>query len=168
MTRKVFYSFHYKPDSWRVQTVRNIGLIEGQTLLNPNAWETLEKGGDKAIQQWIDQEMIGKSCNVVLIGSQTASRRWVKYEFTKAWGDGKPVLGIHIHRLLDQHGRPTAQGLNPFAGYTVSKGADKVPFDKVVPVYNPAGTTSKDVYSTIASNIDQWVEDAFSVRKQWP
>ena len=31
--RRVFYSFHYKPDNWRVATVRNIGSIEGKMLL---------------------------------------------------------------------------------------------------------------------------------------
>lgn len=29
MARKVFFSFHYQPDNWRVSQVRNIGVIEG-------------------------------------------------------------------------------------------------------------------------------------------
>lgn len=28
MARRVFYSFHYVPDNWRVSQVRNIGAIE--------------------------------------------------------------------------------------------------------------------------------------------
>ena len=31
MTRKVFFSFHYKPDNWRASQVRNIGKVEGNT-----------------------------------------------------------------------------------------------------------------------------------------
>lgn len=27
--RQIFYSFHYKPDNWRVAQVRNIGSVEG-------------------------------------------------------------------------------------------------------------------------------------------
>lgn len=29
MPRKVFYSFHFAPDSWRASQVRNIGIVEG-------------------------------------------------------------------------------------------------------------------------------------------
>ena len=80
MARRVFYSFHYDLDNWRVQQVKNMGAVEGQPLLSANEWEDVEAGGAKAIQKWIDEQMAGKSCNVVLIGSETAGRRWVEYE----------------------------------------------------------------------------------------
>lgn len=38
---------------------------------------------------------------VVLIGEDTAKRKWVKYEIKKAWNEGKGVLGIYIHNLKD-------------------------------------------------------------------
>jgi hypothetical protein len=43
--RQVFYSFHYKPDSWRVSQVRNIGAIEGNKPAPDNDWETISKTG---------------------------------------------------------------------------------------------------------------------------
>lgn len=167
MARKVFYSFHYQLDNWRVQTVRQIGAIEGQPLLNSNQWEDVAAGGDKAIQAWIDKQMAGKSCNVVLIGSKTAGRRWVNYEFSKAWADRKGVVGIYIHKLLDRDGNSSTQGNNPFKGFTVGEGSNKTALDQVVKAYNPSGAASKNVYDTISNNIESWIEEAITIRGKW-
>ena len=32
VTRRVFFSFHYRPDNWRAGQVRNMGLVEGNAL----------------------------------------------------------------------------------------------------------------------------------------
>ena len=72
MARRVFYSFHYKPDNWRASQVRNMGVIEGNQAVADNDWETVTKGGDAAIKKWIDDQMVGRSCVVVLIGSAAA------------------------------------------------------------------------------------------------
>lgn len=45
MAKKCFLSFHYKPDNWRVQQVRNIGSIDEQPLLDANKWEEIKKKG---------------------------------------------------------------------------------------------------------------------------
>ena len=84
MTRRVFFSFHYKPDNWRASKVRNIGKLEGNTPASDNGWETVTKGGDGAIRKWIDDQMRGRSCVVVLVGSKTAGRKWINYEIQKA------------------------------------------------------------------------------------
>src|SRR5260370_41162731 len=44
MARKVFFSFHYKADSWRTSQVRNIGAIEGNAPVADNDWESMTKG----------------------------------------------------------------------------------------------------------------------------
>ena len=79
MKRQVFYSFHYGNDVMRVQQIRNMGVIEGNTPVSPNEWEQVKRTGDKAIEKWIDDNMKYRSCVVVLIGSETASRPWVQY-----------------------------------------------------------------------------------------
>ena len=53
MARKAFYSFHYKPDASRAGQVRNIGVVEGNTPVSDNDWETVTKGGEAAIKKWI-------------------------------------------------------------------------------------------------------------------
>ncbi len=119
MARKCFLSFHYKPDSWRVSQVKNMGKIEGQSILSSNSWEEVKNKGDAAIQKWIDDNMSGKGCQIVLIGANTAGRRWVKYEIKKAWDDKKGVLGIHVHNLKDNDQNQSSKGSNPFSTFTV-------------------------------------------------
>ncbi len=53
MTRRVFYSFHYKPDVMRVSQVRNIGALEANRPATDNDWETVKSGKDPAIKKWI-------------------------------------------------------------------------------------------------------------------
>jgi hypothetical protein len=121
MARRVFYSFHYVPDAWRTSQVRNIGKIEGNKPASDNDWETVRKGGDTAIKKWIDGQLNGRSCTIVLIGAETAGRKWIKYEIEKSWNDGKGVLGIYIHNLKDANGKQSAKGKNPFADFTVNE-----------------------------------------------
>jgi hypothetical protein len=73
MARKVFYSFHFDNDHWRASQVRNMGALEGNSELSDNDWEAVKRGGDAAIQRWIDGQMLGRSCAVVLVGSETAN-----------------------------------------------------------------------------------------------
>ena len=121
ISRRVFFSFHYKPDSWRASQVREIGAIEGNALMSDNQWETVTRGGDVAIRRWIDGQLHGKSCAIVLIGAQTAGRKWINYEIRKAWNDGKGLLGIYIHHLLNQDREQSYKGANPFTGFTVGR-----------------------------------------------
>ena len=51
MARKCFYSFHYKPDNWRVSKIRNIGVVEGNKPASDNDWETITGGGGKKIKR---------------------------------------------------------------------------------------------------------------------
>src|SRR3954470_15224858 len=112
MARRVFYSFHYKPDAFRASKVRNIGAIEGNKPANDNDWETVTRGGDDAITRWIANQMNGTSCTVVLIGQNTANRKWINHEIIKAWDDGKGVLGVYIHNLLDHNQQASPPGAN--------------------------------------------------------
>jgi hypothetical protein len=160
MARRVFYSFHYVPDAWRTSQVRNIGTIEGNKPASDNDWETVKKGGDDAIKRWINNQLDGRSCTIVLIGSQTAGRKWIKYEIEKSWNDGKGVLGIYIHNLKDSDGNQTTKGKNPFADFNV-KGTS---LSSIVKAYDPPYSDSKDVYNYISNNIETWIEEAITIR----
>lgn len=162
MPRHVFYSFNYRADNWRVSKVKQIGAVEGQRLLNSNDWEKVEKGGDVAIKKWIDEQMAGKSCLVVLIGRSTAGRKWVNYEIEKAWNDGKGVLGVHIHNITDSDGKQSTKGANPFSGFTLNGGEALTKYAKA---YDPAGVMSSTVYNNIKDNLGDWIEEAIRLRK---
>lgn len=48
--RQVFYSFHFKNDSWRAGQVRNIGVVEGNTPVSSNDWEEVKRKGNVAVK----------------------------------------------------------------------------------------------------------------------
>ena len=101
--RKVFFSFHYEKDNWEASQVRNIGKIEGNPVASDNKWEEVKRDGNAAIKKWIDDNLKNRSCTIVLVGEETAGRKWINYEIKKSWEDGKGVIGIYIHGLKDQY-----------------------------------------------------------------
>tara|TARA_Y100000294_G_C8529053_1_gene326166 strand:- start:426 stop:920 length:495 start_codon:yes stop_codon:yes gene_type:complete len=160
MARRAFYSFHYDPDSWRASQVRNMGVVDGNKPATDNDWETVKKGGDKAIQKWIDGQLSGKSVAIVLIGTNTAGRKWIKYEIQKAWADGKGLLGIYIHNLKDSGGKQSSKGSNPLDAFTI----DGTSLSKIVKAYDPPYSTSTYVYDHIKDNLADWIDKAVEIR----
>ena len=164
MARKCFYSFHYKPDNSRASQVRNIGVIEGNKPATDNDWETVTKGGDEAIKKWIADQMKGRTCCIVLVGSNTANRKWINHEIIKAWDDGLGVVGIHIHGLKNLDGDTATQGYNPFDYIGYGNTGKKL--SSIVQCYNPAGATSKDRYAWISEHLENAVEEAIDIRSK--
>jgi hypothetical protein len=164
MTRRIFHSFHYARDSWRVQTILNAGAVEGQAILNSNDWEAVKRGGKQAIQNWIDSQMKGRSCVVVFIGPETAGRPWIDYEIQKGWADGKGVVGVYIHGLKDRLGQQAYKGKNPFAGFTLNTPRGPKVLSGIVKAYDPPYTNSQSVYGHIVQNIEKWIEEAITIR----
>jgi hypothetical protein len=155
--KRVFLSFHYSNDSWRVQQIKNIGSIEEQPLLSYNEWEEIKRGGDDAIKRWISSQMDGKSCTIVLIGSATANRKWINYEISRSWDNGKPVVGIYVHKLKDSNGSQSNKGENPFKYIKLKNGKT---LDQLVPCFDPAGSSSTEAYDWIKNNIEAIVDKA--------
>jgi hypothetical protein len=165
VARNAFYSFHYIPDNWRASQVRNMGVIEGNKPASDNDWETVTRGGEAAIRTWIGQQMQGRSCAVVLVGSGTANRKWINYEIKKAWNDGKGVLGVHVHRLKNKDEMQAPMGSDPFNYVTFTTGALA---STVLNAHSPPFTDSKDVYAHIKSNLAAWIETAIALRNSKP
>ncbi|MCU7918983.1 MAG: TIR domain-containing protein [Candidatus Thiodiazotropha sp. (ex Epidulcina cf. delphinae)] len=163
MARRAFYSFHYKPDNWRASQIRNMGVVEGNRPATDNDWETVKKGGDKSIQKWIDGQLNGKSVAIVLIGSNTAGRKWIKYEIKKAWQDDKGVLGVYVHNLKDSDGDQSTKGNNPFDAYKIGETS----MSKIVKAYDPPYSTSNYVYDHIKDNLEDWIETAIDIRNKY-
>ncbi|WP_415909247.1 TIR domain-containing protein [Oleiharenicola sp. Vm1] len=165
MPKKVFFSFHYENDNWRAAQVRNMGLVDGSIPAKDNDWEAVKRGGDAAIQKWIDGQIAGRVCGIVLIGSATAGRKWIQYEIGKCWNDSKGLLGIYIHGLKDVNGFQGKMGNNPFADFTLKNGSVKL--SDVVPTYLPPYSASTDVYAYIKDNLESWIDHAIRVRNTY-
>lgn len=163
--RQVFYSLHYKQDNWRASQIRNIGVVEGNKPASDNKWEDVKRGGEKAIKKWIDDQLNGRSCTVVLIGENTAGRKWIEYEIEKSWNDSKGVLGIYIHNLKNLNGEKSNKGKNPFEDFTMKRDDEKL--SSIVKAYNPPYTDSKNVYKYISENLSDWIEEAIKIRNDY-
>ena len=82
MARHAFFSFHYKNDFWRANIVRNSWVVRDDKtaagFIDSAEFEKIRQSGDAAIKKWIDEQLKGTSVTVVLIGSETNSREYVK------------------------------------------------------------------------------------------
>ena len=164
MARRCFYSFHYKPDNSRAAQVRNMGAIDGNAPVSDNDWEKVTKGGDAAIKRWIEAQMKGRSCTVVLVGSNTANRKWINHEIIRSWNEGMGVVGIRIHGLRNLNGYISARGKNPFQFIDYGDTGKKL--SSIVKCYNPAGSSSKERYAWISKHLANAAEEAVKIRKE--
>lgn len=165
MARKVFYSFHYSADGWRASQVRNMGVVEGNQPASDNDWESIKGGGDAAIERWIDGQLAGRTCTVVLVGADTAKRKWIDYEIHKSWNSGKGLVAIYIHNLLDRNGNSSRKGANPFSHITMQR--NNASLATIARAYDPPFTASTSVYRHISENLSAWIEEAIKIRADY-
>ncbi len=157
MARKVFFSFHYERDVWRAAQVRNSWVTkpdrETAGFWDSASWEEVKKKGDTAIKKWIDDQLIGTSVTVVLIGAETSNRDYVKYELEQSWEKGNGILGIYIHQIKDKDGKTDTKGNNNFGPIFTSPNDDKKYFCERFSTYD---WVDDDGYN----NLGDWVEEA--------
>lgn len=118
MARKVFFSFHYQRDLWRANVVRNSAVVEGVSAAGfhgQSLWEETKRKGDDAVKKLIDTGLNGTTVTVVLIGAETANRKFVTYKIEKSVERGNGLLGVWINDIKDQNGRTDPRGLVPAA-----------------------------------------------------
>jgi len=154
VARKVFFSFHYQMDIWRVNQIRMAHIVEGTAAAgfhDASLWEEAKRKGDDAVHGLINRGLEGTTVTAVLIGSQTANRKYVKYEIDQSIARGNGLLGVYIHDLKDQRGLSSPQGDNPFDRLNWSSNGRKL------------STTYRTYYWSLNlgyKNFGQWVEDA--------
>jgi len=157
MARKTFFSFHYKNDVWRSNQVRNSWVTkddnEAAGFVDAADFEKVEKEGDAAIKRWIDNQLVGTSVTVVLIGSDTSNRPYVKYELEKSYTKGNGMLGIYIHQLKNKDGNTSSKGSNQFGEIGKDGSGNAVYFSIDYPCHD---WVDDDGYN----NLGKWIEDA--------
>ena len=159
MARKVFFSFHYDRDIWRVSQVRNSQTIlanfEETQFLDAAHWEQIKRNGQGAVQNWIDNQLMGTSCTIVLIGNTTSERQWVHYEIARSWDRGNGLIGIYIHDLKNSSGFTDRPGTNPFGQHRFITKLGNNYFPRI---YNWVSDNGR-------VNIANWIEQAINDRK---
>lgn len=105
MARKVFYSFCYSDDINRTMVVRNRWVTKGTQsisgVIDKAEFEKIKRTGDKAVCNWIDRQLEGTSVTVVLLGTNTLSRKFVQYEIRESYRRGNAIVGVHINSIKD-------------------------------------------------------------------
>lgn len=128
--RKGFFSFHFD-DLLRVNNVRNAWNISHpdravmRNFYDRSLWESTRLRNPEGLKNLIRRGMVHSSAVCVLVGTQTWSRRWVKYEIARSVIEGKGLLAIHINGLK-HHKRlqPDVLGFNPLHLMGVYKSPD--------------------------------------------
>lgn len=131
MARRVFFSFHYQRDIWRVNQIRNLDEIIGTAAAgfrDASLWDESKEEGDDAIEKLIDNALRNTSVTVVFIGAKTAGRRFINYEIEQSIERGNGLVGIQIHHLKNEDGEVDEPGSTPAklkaGGYPVYKYVD--------------------------------------------
>lgn len=114
--RSVYFSFHYA-DVWKANVVRNSGVVIGVRsagFSDGSLWEEAKLKSRKALEKIIEEGLGGSSVTVVLIGSETAQREWVKHEIKRSIARGNALVGVYIAQILDRNGKTARRGAVPY------------------------------------------------------
>lgn len=116
MARRVFFSFNYDRDVWRVNQIRSIPNVTGIAAAgfqDSSLWEEARKKSDATIKRMIDKALEYTSVTVVCVGYGTADRKYINYEIEKSLERGNGLLAVQIHHLKNSKGETNFPGRIP-------------------------------------------------------
>jgi hypothetical protein len=118
MAKRVYFGFDYQDVSdFRANVVRNHNKFTGGQeagYFDASIWEEAETKNAPAIKRLINSELENTSVTVILIGTGTYARRWVRYEIFKSIERGNKLFGIHINSITGRDEQTKLLGPNPF------------------------------------------------------
>ncbi len=137
MPRYTFFSFCYEDvKNFKVNVVRNSWLLNhsSDSFIDGSIWEKEKSKGPTVIKSLIDAGLKKTSVTAILIGDETANRRYVKYEIVKSFEKGNGILAIHINRIRGKEQVISARGLNPLdrLAFQISDDGRKIGFFELV------------------------------------
>ncbi|MDP9651338.1 hypothetical protein J2793_006813 [Paraburkholderia caledonica] len=86
---------------------------------------------------------------VVLIGADTAGKKWIKHEIVSSHKKGNGLLGIYVNGIKNSNGQLGSKGANPFADFRFTKEGKEVTY----PVYDWVADNGY-------TNLGKWIEAA--------
>lgn len=135
MARRTFFSFHYKPDATRAWVVRNSwvakvaqGEREDAGFFDSSVFEAAQRTSDDALKSFLSKGLKNTSVTCVLVGTETALRRWVRYEIFRSFICGNGIFAVRIHTIADLRKMLATKGPNPFDNVAFTLDGDQVRF----------------------------------------
>ena len=155
MAMRVYFSFDYNRDFWKVIEIKNYWVTnsdrESAGIIDFSAWEFLTLQGNYEVMKWIRNQLLGTSVTVVIIGAETYLKEYVNYEILLSRERKNGLLGIYIHNIEDSNGKKDLKGENPFDNFRDSNSG--LLFSQIYPTYD---WVEDDGYDNFA----HWVEIA--------
>lgn len=125
MARRTFFSFHYQPDCWRAWNVRNSWVVtsdrEDRGFFDGSVFEAKKRESDEALKNFLRDGLNNTSVTCVLAGTNTASRRWVRYEIARSVIRGNGLLTVDIHGVQNKDKETSTKGADPLSVIGVYK-----------------------------------------------
>lgn len=179
MAKRIYFAFHYQDViDFRANVVRKHNFIEGVEsagYYDCSIWEDAKNTSPSALKQLIDNELNGTSITVVLVGSDTWARRWVRYEIFKSLHDGNRVFGIHINGIKGKDQLTKPLGPDPFNNLALEFSKDGTlirptewkdnswryytDFSAYQPLQNPHPLKGQHIKLTKWCSLYDWVQD---------
>lgn len=117
MARRTFFSFHYVPDNSRAWNVRNSWVVTGEKesrgFFDSSVFEASKKEGDENLKRFLREGLGNTSVTCVLSGTNTWTRRWVRYEIARSLIKGNGLLTVDIHGVRNFSQETSEKGANP-------------------------------------------------------
>ena len=155
--QRLFLSYHFEADYWRVAQIRNRLLVDEdmrvQAVLESATWDELKKDGHSAVETFIENQLRAASVALILFGTETATREWVRYEVMRSHQLGLGVIAIDIHRIRDRNGQIAKPGPNPLSLWQVEIDGEQRAFSEIYPTYDW-------VEDDGSNNIARWIAEA--------
>ena len=162
MLRRVYFSYYFVQDIERFYVVRNSWAfhdIEEANIIDTAEFERIKQSGDKTVYQWIDDHLVDTSATVVLIGTETLNRPYVKHEIMESYKRGNAIIGVTIHNVRNMRTSLTSSKgeIHTVIGYTKSN--QPIYFDEICDsIYNYVEDNGK-------KEMGRWIESAIEKKE---
>lgn len=170
MARRTFFSFHYKPDVSRAWVVRNSwvtkvaqGERDDAGFFDSSVFEAEQRESDDVLKRFLREGLKNSTVTCVLVGAETALRRWVRYEIFRSFMRGNGLLAVRIHTIAGLNSPATTAGSDPFAALAFSVDGDQVRFKEYKTTgWKPAQDVGSMPLNDVAYNLGDKTNHTFS------
>jgi len=157
MARRTFFSFHYVPDVSRAWVVRNSwvtkvaqGEREDAGFFDSSVFEAKQRESDDILKRFLREGLVNTTVTCVLVGTETALRRWVRYEIFRSFIRGNGLFAVRIHTIPNLKKATSSIGANPFDSVAFSVDDDRLRFREY---YKTGWDDARDVSSMPLSDV---------------
>ena len=126
MARRTFFSIHFEPDHWRAWNVRNSWVVRPQDrdvrgFFDSSVFEASKGESAEALKAFLRNGLENTSFTCVLAGTNTWTRRWVRYEIARSLIKGNGLLTVFTHGVKGKDESVATKGSDPLASISVCK-----------------------------------------------